>query len=93
MRGGRHVSRQAEYLICVGMGGSDSRHKADSPFHAITKASRILDALAVLMMSINKGINELHHNYPILEALQEHLCDRVMEKMVSSAEAQLPAPK
>ena len=43
-RGGGHVSCQADYLICVGIGGSDGRHKADSPSHAIPKISGILDA-------------------------------------------------
>ena len=31
--------------------------------------------LAVLMMSINKCVNEAHHHDPILEASQEHLGD------------------
>ena len=66
-RSGEHVSCQADNLICVGTGGSDSRHEADSPSHAIPKISWNLDA-AVWMMSINKGINDANRNYPILEA-------------------------
>ena len=31
---------------------------ANPSFHAITKISRILEALAVLMMSINKSVKE-----------------------------------
>ena len=52
-------------------------------FYTITKVSRILDASTVLMMGINKCVNEAHHHDPILEASQEHLGDQVMEKMVS----------
>ena len=62
---------------------SDSRHEADSPFHAITKIPRILDNSTVLMMSIKKRVNKAHHHDPILEASPEHLGDKVMEKMAS----------
>ena len=79
----RHVSCEACCLVCVSVGKSDSRHEVDSPFHAITKVSRILDASAVLMMSINKRVNEAHGHDPMLEASQEHLGGQVMEKMVS----------
>ena len=67
----------------MGISRSDSRHETDSPFHAITKVSRILDASAVLMMSIRKGVNEAHNHDSILEASEGHLGDQVMEKMVS----------
>ena len=70
-------------LVRVSVGRSDSRHEADSPFHAITKVPRILHASTVLMMSIHKRVNEAHHHDPTLEASQEHLGDQVMEKMVS----------
>ena len=56
VRVGGHVCCQTDFLICVSISRSDGRHEMDSPFHAITKASRILDASAVLMMSINKGM-------------------------------------
>ena len=65
----------------MSVGKSDCRHEAYSPFHAIPKNSRILDASAVLMMSINEGVNEAHYYDPMLEASQEHLSDQVMEKM------------
>ena len=77
------VSRQAGYLVCVSVGRSDSRHEADSPFHAITKVSMILDASAVLMMRINKRVNEAHHHDSILKASQYYLGDQIMEKMAS----------
>ena len=64
------------------MGRGDGSHEADCPFHVIPKISRILNVSAVLMMSINKGVNEAHYHDPILEALEEHLGDQVMEKMV-----------
>ena len=83
-RGGGRVSCQADYLIRVDIGGNGSRDKADSPFHAIPKVSRILDASTVLLMSINKGVNEAHHHYPILEASEETLGDQVMEEMIPS---------
>ena len=76
-------SSDAGLQACVLLGhGSGSRHEAGSPFHAI-KVSRILDASAVLMMSIHKRVNEAHHHDPILEASQEHLGDHVMEKISS----------
>ena len=53
------------------------------PFYTITKVSRILDASTVLMMGINKRVNEPHRHDPILEASQEYLGDQVMEKMAS----------
>ena len=53
------------------------------PFYTITKDSRILDASTVLMMGINKRVNEPHRQDPILEASQEYLGDQVMEKTVS----------
>ena len=67
----------------MGVSRSDSRHKADPSFHAITKDSRTLEALTVLVMGMNKGVNESHHHDPILKASQEHLGDQVMQKMVS----------
>ena len=79
----RHVSCYASYMVRVSVGRSDGCHGADSPFHAIYKISRILDVSAVLMMSINEGVNEAHHHDPILEASQEHQGDQVMEKMAS----------
>ena len=72
---------------------SDSRHEADSDFYAITKVSRILDASAVLMMSIDKGVNEAHYHEHKLEASQEHLGDQVMEKMASPWKHSSLSPK
>ena len=65
----------------MGVGGIDGRHEADPSFHAITKISRIIDASAVLIVSIDKGVKEAHHHDPILETSQEHLGDQVMKKM------------
>ena len=76
----RYVSCEACCLVRMAVGRSNSRHEADSPFYAITKVSRILDASTVLMMSIHKRVNEAHHHDPTLEASQEHLGDQVMEK-------------
>ena len=47
------------------------------------KVSRIFDASAVLVMGINKGVNEAHHLNPTLKVSQEHPVDQVVEKMVS----------
>ena len=59
----------------VGVGRGDGCHETDSSFHAITEVSRIIDASAVLMMSINERVNEAHHNDPILDSSQRHLGD------------------
>ena len=74
----REVLRKTRCLISVGVGRSDGCHKADPSFHAITKAPRILEALTVLVMGINKGVNDAHHHDSILEASQEHMGDQVM---------------
>ena len=52
----KHVSSETSCLICVGVGRSDGRHKADSSLHAITKVPRVFDNSTVLMMGINKGV-------------------------------------
>ena len=53
----------------------------------------LFDASAVLMMSIDKCVDEAHHHDPTPEASQEHLGDQVMEKMVSSWEHSSLSPK
>ena len=63
------------------------------PFMQSPHFSRILDASAVLMMSINKSVNEAHYYDPILEASQEHLGDKVMEKMASPWKHSSLSPK
>ena len=78
----RHVCCEAGCLVRVSVGRSDWRHETDSPFHAITKVPRILDASTVLMMSIHKCVKEAHHHDPMLQASQEHMGDQVMEKVV-----------
>ena len=77
------MSSKTRCLICVGVGRSDGCHEANPSFHAITKISRILEALTVLVMGINKGVEEAHHHDSILKASQEHIGDQVMQKMVS----------
>ena len=67
----------------MSIGGSGSRHKADSSFHVIPKVPRISDISTVLMMGINKCINEAHYRDAIVEASQKNLGDEVMEKMAS----------
>ena len=69
--------------LCASVSRSDSSHEADSPFHATTKISRILNASAVLMMGIIKGVNEAHNHDFMQEASEEHLGDQIMETMVS----------
>ena len=88
----RHVSCWTSYLVCVSVSKSDSRHEADSPFHAITEVC-ILNASAVLVMSINRGVNEAHHYDPKLEASRENLCGQVMEKTVSLLKCRSLSPK
>ena len=70
-------------LVRVSVGRSDGCLEEDSPIHAITKIQWILDASAVLMISVDKRVNEAHHHDPMLEASQEHLSDQVIDKMAS----------
>ena len=58
MRDAREVLRKTRCLICVGVGRSDGRHKANPSFHAITKVSSVLRVKAVFMMGIDKSIEE-----------------------------------
>ena len=72
------MSSKTSCLICVGVGRSDGHHKANPSFHAITKVSRILETLTVLMMGINKGVKETHYHNSMLKALQEQTSDQVV---------------
>ena len=45
VRDRKYVSSKTRCLICVGVGKSDGRHKANPSIHAITKISRILETL------------------------------------------------
>ena len=45
-----------------------SVNEADSPFHAMTRIPWIIDASTVLMMSMDKCVDEAHHHDPTLEA-------------------------
>ena len=75
MRDSRHVSSETSCLICVGVGRSDGRHKANSSLHAITNVPTIFDNSTV-MMGIDKGIEEAHHHDTTLKASQEHSGDQ-----------------
>ena len=79
VRDAGEVSRKTRCLIRVGAGRSDGRHKADPPCYTITKVSRILLTLAVLMMGINKGVEETQYHNSILKALQEQTSDEVVQ--------------
>ena len=65
----KYVSSKTRCLICVGVGRSDGRQKANPFFHAITKLSRILGTLPMLMMGINKGVKETQYHNSIFKAL------------------------
>ena len=65
-------------LIRVGVGRSDGRHKANPSFHVIINVSRILEALAVLMMGIDKGVKEIQNHESKLKAPQEPSGDQVV---------------
>ena len=84
VRDRRPVLSKTRCLMCVGVGRSDGRHKANPSFHAITKISRIREALAVLMMgNKTKASRKPHYHDSTLKAPQEH-CDQVVKKMVFS---------
>ena len=50
----RGTAGETSCLICVSVSRNDSRHKADSALHTITKVPRILDISTVLMMCKKK---------------------------------------
>ena len=51
-------SCQADGLICVRVRWHDSRHKSNSPLHAILKSSRVVHAVPVISMGVHKSINQ-----------------------------------
>ena len=81
------MCRETRCLVCVGVGRSDGRHhghhKANPLFHAITKISRILGTLAMLMMSINEIVKETQYHNSILKSSQKHPSDQVVKEMIS----------
>ena len=62
------MSRQATFLIRVGIGRSDGGHKTDSPFRAIPKFPRIITISAVVIMGVDDGIGDTHQYDSLLEA-------------------------
>ena len=93
VRDRRYVSSKTRCLMCVGVGRSDGRHKANPSFHAITKISRILGTLAMLMMGINKSIKETQYHNSISKAVQEQTGDRVVWKMISLRQHRSMSPE
>ena len=82
----RHVSCWSCYLICVSVGRSDSLIAVMNrilPFVQSPRVCKILNASAVLIVSVNKSVNEAHCYDPMLETSKEHPADQVMEKMAS----------
>ena len=77
-RDAREVLRKTRSLIRVGVGKSDGRHSAIPSSHAITQISRILGILAMLLMGINKGIDEAQYHDSILKASHKHTGEQVM---------------
>ena len=81
------MCRETRCLVCVGVGRSDGRHngrhKANPSFHAITKISRILGTLAMLMMGINESVKETQYHNSIWKASQKHPTDQVVKEMIS----------
>ena len=55
----RHVPCEACCLVRVSVGRSDSRHEADSPFHAITKVPKIL-----VLGGADDGHKQMHRGSP-----------------------------
>ena len=81
LRAAKLIGHKAECPMCGGM--ISTFHYQSSRCGRTPKTARILHASAVLMMSINKWVNEGHNHDPLLEASQEYLGDQVMEKMAS----------
>ena len=62
------MSRQANQLLRVGICRSDCGHQTNSPFHAISKVSKIVHISAVLRVEVDTGIGDTNHHDSILEA-------------------------
>ena len=62
------MSDKTCYLVRVGTSGSDGGHKVVSSFHTVPNISRTFDISAVVIMVIDKIINEAHYHESVLEA-------------------------
>ena len=60
-------SRQANSLVRVGICWGDSRHKSNSPLHAILNSSWVVHVVPVIIVDVHKSINNHQNNGPMLE--------------------------
>ena len=56
------TSRQRDWLVHMGVCWGDRGHKTDSPFHKISKAPRVIHISAVVVVSIDKRVNDSHYD-------------------------------
>ena len=76
------MSCQTGCLVRVIIGRSDVSHKAYFSFHAIPKTSRTFNISAVMIMGINKSINEANYLDSMLDASKKYMGDQIMKKMI-----------
>ena len=67
---GAHGRRPARHIdwYAWGVCRSDGSRKTNSPFHTISKISRIVHISAVVVVGINEGVDDAHHDNSILKA-------------------------
>ena len=59
-------------------------HKPNSPFHAIPEVPWIIQVTAVMVVGVNKGVDNTHNYNSSLEASQKSMSDEVVKQMASS---------
>ena len=68
MREFKRAPNSAKGLVRMGVSWSDGRQKADSPFHAVLEISWIVRIVTVIVVGVNKGVNNTHNHDPMLKA-------------------------
>ena len=74
----------ADRLVCMGISRSDGRHKANSSFHVIPEVPRMFNVSTMMVLRMDKCIDEAHHSDAKLEASQEYLGDQVEQEVTPS---------
>ena len=80
----KRASSQAKGLVRMGVFRGDSSHKPNSPFHAVSEVLWIIHLTAVIVVGVDKGVDNTHNDNSMLKASLKCLSDEVVKQMVSS---------
>ena len=80
----KRASGQAKGLVRMGLCWGDSRHKPNSPFHAVSEVPWIVRMTAVIVVGVNKSVDNTNNHNSILKASKKCLRYEVVKQVVSS---------